>query len=702
MLIARIAVLLLLGLAGISVAQDQPLAWRSAPPLTELFPESELWSTRTIPFAELAEGVKAVPGRHGGTAGRWADHPRFPTIHTTMVRQDWTGSEALVLAMHSSKATGERILVGALCDNPLTHAKDFRVVAFRVDWTGWRDVALPLERFAAMGEPLGWDQVTGLYLFTKAYHWQPHPATELVLDGLRLGNGTSPAEPVALPKPAQVAGVEVVSNGPMYDGSWLNHPGPEVADPGPLPVEFSHQPYFKAERATQGYFPRFVPGMVNFDPKGRPWILAAGYMLQTCDPDGQWQTIDLLENVIAPYVKSELGFARVSLANKGQLNEACVRFDAAGDAYVLVTLNNPDGNWRTRTGLLLHGRNGMRDWTVYRLPYYMARFEQLTGHNPEALAHPPVILITRYHAPNESFLLVPEKQADGSLVLPEMVEIGSDTIGFLPHSGEASQALSLGSDIYVVYGRMAVLPGRKKEDGVPAFIVRYSRTQRTLSEPVFLGYGGRNALDNHNWPTIAADSKGILHVIINGHHDAFVYVHSLEPRSIERWSEPVKVSAGTTYAGLLVGPDDTLYSVTRCSEPGYYFRLALHRKRPGQEWEQQHLIQPSKPYYHVWYHKLSIEPRTGRLFLAYFAQTGQMCLFRDELEAFVYQRPDLAAGMLGAGEEPKFPVGTYCGTPRKYAFYGVPGGEPGLLVSPDGGDTWHLGTTRDFLSTATR
>jgi len=57
--------------------------------------------------------------------------------------------------------------------------------------------------------------------------------------------------------------------------------------------------------------------------------------------------------------------------------------------------------------------------------------------------------------------------------------------------------------------------------------------------------------------------------------------------------------------------------------------------------------------------------------------------------------------MLGSETEPKLPAGTYreTGKPRKYAFYGVPGGEPGVIVSSDGGETWHLGVTRDFLPT---
>lgn len=696
----RIPLMSLFLVGSVVLGAERAESWRTAPALTELFPEEDLWSTRTVPFATLVGGVKAVPGRDGGLAGRWLDHPRYPTVHTTDVPADWSQAEALVWQVHSAKATNERVLIGVLCDNPATHAQDFRVATIRVDWTGWRELSLPLARFSVLGDPLGWDRVSGLHLFTKVFHWQPHPETELLLGDLRLGQGGTPTEILPLPVAPQAAGVEVSANGPLFDDYWLNHASPEVQHPGPLELPLTYEPYFQTERATQGYFPRFVPGPVSVAPSGQLWILAAGYMLETCDASGRWQTTDLMAEVIAPYARRELGFSRLRIWNKGQLNDGSIRFDADGDMYVLAAFFNPDGDWRTRTGLLLHRRQGAKDWVVYRLPFYMARFEKLVGHNPDALRHPPVILLTRFHAPGESFLLVPEKREDGTLVLPEPITIGTDTIGFLPHSGEANQALSVGDGIYVAYGRMAVLPGRTKEDGVPAYLVRYDRGTRTLSEPVFMGSGGKNALDNHNWPTLAADSKGIFQILINGHHDPFVYTHSLSPEQ-DRWSEPEKVSAGTTYAGLVVGPDDTLYSVTRCSDPGYYFRMTLHRKRPGQPWEQQHLVMPCKPYYHVWYHKLSIEPKTGRLFLSYFAQTGHMCLFRDELEAYLYQRPDQAAAMLGMTEQAKLPLGTYRSKERKYEFYGVPGGEPGILNSSDGGTTWHLATTADFLPTKT-
>lgn len=243
-----------------------------------------------------------------------------------------------------------------------------------------------------------------------------------------------------------------------------------------------------------------------------------------------------------------------------------------------------------------------------------------------------------------------------------------------------------------------VLPGHTKEDGVPAYIVQYDLRTGKLSEPVLLGFGGRNAEDGHNWPAIVVDSKGRFHVIINGHHDPFVYTHSLRPLDISEWSEPITVAQGTSYGGLICDSEDTLYCVTRNSHPGYRFRLSLHRKKAGQPWEEpMHLVLPFKPYYEVYYHRLVMDPATERLFLSYFSQSGSICVFRDEYLAYVYQWPDREMDFL-RDEDAVLPTGTYAMEPRKYQFYSPPPSEMSILVSDDRGDTWRLATTEDFVT----
>jgi len=264
------------------------------------------------------------------------------------------------------------------------------------------------------------------------------------------------------------------------------------------------------------------------------------------------------------------------------------------------------------------------------------------------------------------------------------------------HSGEAGMAATVGGKVFLVYGRLAILDGHTKEDGAPAYAVTYDINTGKVSKPVHIGFGGINAEDNHNWPALALDSQGYLHVIINGHHNPFRYTHSVRPLDISEWIEPVEVAAGTTYAGLLCDREDTLYAVTRHSDPGYYFRLSLHRKRTGQPWEPpKNLAVPYNPYYEVYYHKLVMDPVTERLFLAYWSQSPSICLFRDEFRAYAYIWPDREVDFLSK-KNAVLPTGAFRTKERKYQFYAPKPSEPTILVSGDRGDNWRLAVSRDF------
>ena len=392
-----------------------------------------------------------------------------------------------------------------------------------------------------------------------------------------------------------------------------------------------------------------------------------------------------------------MGYKSIELTDNGSGNETAIRWDGEGGIYLLVNVSEVNTNWRSRKALLLYSPDGMKTWQVYLLPEYMVRFEKFVGHNGDCLSRPPVILLSHYLSPTKIYLMVPEKQADGTLKLPEPLLLCEDAVALAPHSGESNQVLTHGDDLFLVYGRLAILPGHKQEDGVPAFARTYNLRTKQLSDPVLIGFGGRNSADDHNWPGIAVDSKGLLHVVINGHHDPFVYTHSIRPWDISEWTVPEKVAAGTSYGGLVCDAGDTLYTVTRHSDPGYYFRLSLHRKPPGKPWEEpRYLVLPYKPYYHVYYHKLTLDPSGTRLFLSYWAQTASLCLFRDEFYAAVYMWPDREKGFLTGN--PNLPEGSFDKQPAKYQFYTAPPSELTTMVSSDEGKTWRLARTVDFGS----
>ena len=82
-------------------------------------------------------------------------------------------------------------------------------------------------------------------------------------------------------------------------------------------------------------------------------------------------------------------------------------------------------------------------------------------------------MILLSHGPSPTLLsfVVPEKNADGTLTLPKPISLTNDGIAFIPHSGEANQALTIGDRVFIAYGRLTILDGRALKDGAPAFVV---------------------------------------------------------------------------------------------------------------------------------------------------------------------------------------------------------------------------------------
>jgi len=227
---------------------EVPGAWTSEADLLDEFPEEVLWSTRRMPFAELAGGV-TLSDEHvksGQFAGRWADHPRFPTIHCRAVPADWSRTNGIAFQAFSEVATGERITFGVASDSEATPYHDWLFADFVVDWTGWREIALPLSAFRPLGSPVGWNFVQGIYLFTKIFDRQPNPYTVLHLDAMRLLDNPV-AQSSAAPEVASEHAIPIISRTPDFDPAVMNHPWPELREAAVAPILY--MPYFKKERA---------------------------------------------------------------------------------------------------------------------------------------------------------------------------------------------------------------------------------------------------------------------------------------------------------------------------------------------------------------------------------------------------------------------------------------------------------------------
>lgn len=710
-------------------------SWRSAPDLLSRYKEADLRSSyaNKISFARLSTAVKPAdaPGQNGMQAAHWWSLPSIPTIHTTDVPQNWCRKQALNIDLYSAKNLGEIITVG-VANNGSNNPKSFQVndyflASIKVNWSGWKKISIPLSSFkmvrrsnswkpetpfkCGQNSTTGWDRVSGLYLFSKIFNYQPHPNSDFYIGKVFLGKTGETVPSIVsfadYPLQYKSSGTEIRGvEGELFNPNsprtrWWNHPDPEIKIDKPLLLPFRLGAYFRHERAMLDYFPRYEPGYVNFTPQGVPTIFTGSNGIQFAQRGGKWQSIDLAK-IIAKYAKEKLGYTKIVMHSGGHIEDSALRFDNDGDTYALAWISDSGAK---RDGLLLHKSTKRNEWDVYQLPYNLARFEKFVGHNKDALARPPVIYTTPREAPTAAYLILPAKQPNGTLTLGEKQLVCEQCIETIPHSGSGTQVLSDGEDVYAVYG-VPILKLDKNDPiskrGLPTYITKYSRQSQKFSAPVLVGYGGTNAADVHNWAVMAIDSKGILHVIINGHHDPFVYTKSLRPHDITTWTSPEQVSNGTSYLGLAIDRQDTLYGVSRNSETAYYFDLALHRLRSGGTWETKHLVMPSRNYYHAWFHNLNIDPRSGKLFLSYHSQSIELEVFGDDIEMMLYQRPDFAPQTLNPDGSNKYVPRTVIQGSGSggHVTYEIPWDERAILTSSDGGDNWRMALSKDLQAPA--
>ena len=243
------------------------------------------------------------------------------------------------------------------------------------------------------------------------------------------------------------------------------------------------------------------------------------------------------------------------------------------------------------------------------------------------------------------------------------IAVSKKCIGLSAHSGIPSTIVSRGDKVHITWGE-ATSP-EEKTPGVPTYVATYNRSTRKLGSPVLIGYGPP-ANDVHNSPCITMDNNGYLHVLIGTHGRTFKYVRSVSSNSASGgWTEAEDVGAGLrqTYVGMVCDHDNALHLVFRLwlsdnkyFPAGNYANLAYMRKLPGKKWsDARPLVVAPFSEYSIFYHRLTID-RKGALFLSY-----------DYWSTFWFYRTDHR------------------------------GNRRSLLMSPDGGNTWKLAPSSDFL-----
>ena len=414
----------------------------------------------------------------------------------------------------------------------------------------------------------------------------------------------------------------------------------------PLKIPLVLKP-FQHENQQFGYMPDYpVENQVYFNPENQPFIRTSKGIASHSNEG--WET--------ATYPQP------VSSAISGAWTK--IAFDKDGDLYMLALEGDKP--------MLMHSKDNGRTFFSYKLPDSESRsfdIEQFSGHNiPNG--PPPITRYTHKKSDERHFwrrygdleLLIPKKTTNG-IEWEKPIFISDKSLGVSLHSGIPSSIVSRGSKVHVAWG-VATDPDIDVP-GVPAYVVTYDRETKHLSKPSLIGYGAP-ANDIHNTPCITMDSQGYIHILTGTHGRAFHYARSLKPNDIQSgWTEPEPVGQDLrqTYIGLVTGPDNTLHLVFRLWKyhteyfpESHFAALAYMSKKQGEPWSKPRtLVVAPLSEYSIYYHRLTID-HTGRLFLSY-----------DYWSTLWFYRTD----HLG----------------RRRA----------LMMSPDGGETWKLATSRDMV-----
>lgn len=454
---------------------------------------------------------------------------------------------------------------------------------------------------------------------------------------------------------------------------------------GPVFAPITHQKDWKSERDLFGYNPAFIPNLVSFDANNKPYMRQGYYFwskkkrikrnpaaIQTLTSDNQWTTLDFTAEI---YKKFSWWDGQMAT---GPFTNERITFDNQGGMYTIVDAQ------RSNIGrvYLFYRPTSDANWQLYELPHGWTAMEAQDGHN--RFDNPPAILTM-----NDQILrlVLPTKTKAGKLKIGKPILVTSDSLLVPNHSGGANSSFTINHKTYVVWASNKPIEG---QEGTPQYIAVYDHQTGMISDAVLLGVCGHSKPDNHNLPAITVDSKGIFHVVLGAHHDQFEYTHSLKPYDISSWrkTEPFglpknqKKWGSYTYVSLLCDAQDNLHVVGRWAGAGYYFRLVYMRKKVGQDWEpHRYLMVPFRNMYSCWYHKLSVD-RKGRMFLNYTYYANQ--LGKDHMASYLAKWPD---------ETPKQPTKNVASN----WLWGLTPHDPGMLVSDDSGDTWHLTTTADFI-----
>ncbi len=99
--------------------------------------------------------------------------------------KDWSAYSGLAFWCYSEKATGQKIHIILRSPGPNGKGDNYHGV-FVVNWKGWKQVAIPFQKFRVSRRPSGWNKITEVIIISRWTETPPIPGTVLYFDDMRL------------------------------------------------------------------------------------------------------------------------------------------------------------------------------------------------------------------------------------------------------------------------------------------------------------------------------------------------------------------------------------------------------------------------------------------------------------------------------------------------------------------------------------